>query len=211
RLGVVAHEGGEALGDAPGGHDPHRAARVGVDLLGDRDDVPVVGQDDDLLGRHRLDGGQQVGRRRVHRLAAGDDALHAEAVEDALDAVAGGDGDDRGGDRLGDVRRDLDDVLRRGLPHPPLLLDLLHEVGDADLPGAPAVDARLDGRPDVVGVDVAVPDAVAAHDDDRVADAGPHVLEPGDGLVRRLQQVHDLVAQVGDAVVRLVATGLDQV
>ena len=56
------------------------------------------------------------------------------------------------------------------------------------------------GGADVVGVDVAVPDAVAADDHDRVADARPHVLERGDGLVRRLEEVHDLVAQVADVV-----------
>ena len=87
--------------------------------------------------------------------------------------------------------------------HPALLLelpDLLEEVGDADLLGAAGVERGLDGGADVVGVDVAVPDPVAAHHDDGVADAGPHVLERRDGLVGRLEEVHDLVAQVAHAV-----------
>ena len=66
--------------------------------------------------------------------------------------------------------------------------------------GPPGVDAGLDGRADVVGVDVAVPEAVAADHDDGVADAGPHLLEGLDGVVRRAQEVHDLVAQVPDRV-----------
>jgi hypothetical protein len=56
-------------------------------------------------------------------------------------------------------------------------------------------------------VDVAVPDPVAAHDDDGVADAGPHVLEGRDGVVVRLQEVHHLVAEVGDVAV-LAALGV---
>ena len=84
------------------------------------------------------------------------------------------------------------------LAHPALLLDLLVEVGDADPCGAPGVHARLDGRADVVGVDVAVPQPVAADDDDGVADAGPHLLEGLDGVVGRVEQVHHLVAQVAD-------------
>ena len=58
--------------------------------------------------------------------------------------------------------------------------DLLEQVGDPDVAGPAGVDGGLDRGADVVGVDVAVPDAVAADDHDRVADAGPHVLERGD-------------------------------
>ena len=62
--------------------------------------------------------------------------------------------------------------------------------------GRPASSAGLDGRPDVVGVDVAVPQALPPDDDDRVADARPHLLKVGDGVGRGLEQVHDLEAQV---------------
>ena len=51
-----------------------------------------------------------------------------------------------------------------------MLLDLLVEVGDADVGGTPDRDAGLDGGADVVGVHVAVPDAVAADHHDRVAE-----------------------------------------
>ncbi len=71
------------------------------------------------------------------------------------------------------------------LAHPALLLDLLVEVGHPD-PVRPArVHAGLDGRADVVGVDVAVPQPVAADHHDGVADAGPHLLERLDGVVGR--------------------------
>ena len=165
-LGVVGQKRGEALADAPGGHDRDRLGRLAVDLLGHRDDVLVVRQDHDPIGGAGLDRGEQVGGRRVHRLAAGDHPLHAEAVEDPPDAVADGHGDHRGGRRLGGVRR----LVEAGAAGDPLddpallleLLDLLEQVGDPDLLGAAGVDGRLDGGADVVGVDVAVPDAVAA-------------------------------------------------
>ena len=64
-----------------------------------------------------------------------------------------------------------------GLAHPALLFDLLDEVGDADLVRAARVDAGFDRGADVVRVDVAVPEAVAADDDDRVADRAPRVAE----------------------------------
>ena len=66
--------------------------------------------------------------------------------------------------------------------------------------GRPGVDPGLDGGPDVVGVDVAVPQPVAADHHDGVADARPHLLEVVDGVVRRVQEVHDLVAQVAHVV-----------
>ena len=66
--------------------------------------------------------------------------------------------------------------------------------------GLPDLDGRLDRCPDVVGVDVAVPHPVAADHDDGVADAGPDLLEPLDGVVGRGEQVHDLVAEIADRV-----------
>ena len=41
-----------------------------------------------------LDGVEQFGRRRVHRLAAGDDALHAELGEQLDESVAAAHGND---------------------------------------------------------------------------------------------------------------------
>ena len=87
--------------------------------------------------------------------------------------VADRDRDDTGGDVLDGAPRT---VGRRLLADPRLLLaflDLLEQVGDADLGGTPGDDAGLDGGADVVGVHVAVPDAVAADDDDRVAERAP--------------------------------------
>ena len=55
-----------------------------------------------------------------------------------------------------------------------LVGDLLEQVGDPDLlrPAA-EVERHLDRGADVVGVDVAVPQPVAADDHDRVADRAP--------------------------------------
>ena len=68
--------------------------------------------------------------------------------------------------------------------------------------GLPISIAASMAAADVVGVDVAVPHPVAPDDDDGVADAGPHVLEPFDGVVGRGEQVHDLVAEIADRVLR---------
>ena len=96
-------------------------------------------------------------------------------------------------------------TVPRRLADPALLFDLLEEVGDPDGAGPAGVERRLDGRADVIGVDVAVPQAVPADHHDRVAEAGPHLLERRDGLVGRLEQVHDLVAQAGQVGVGIVA------
>ena len=68
-------------------------------LLGDGDDVLVVGQDHHLLAGCGVDGRQQVGGRGVHRLSAADHVVDAERPEDAPDALAGADGDDGAADR----------------------------------------------------------------------------------------------------------------
>ena len=96
RPGVVLQKGGEALLDAGGLDDEGGLGRELADLLGDGNDVLVVGQDHDLGARDRLDHLEDLLGRRVHRLAAGDDVVDAERVEDAPDAVAGRHRDDRG-------------------------------------------------------------------------------------------------------------------
>ena len=85
----------------------------------------------------------------------------------------------------------------RALTHPALLLHLLEQVGHPDGARPAGVEGRLDGRTDVIGVDVAVPQAVPADHHDGVPEAGPDLLERGDGLVGRLEQVHHLVAETG--------------
>ena len=85
----------------------------------------------------------------------------------------------------------------RRLSYPPLLLDLLPQVGHPDAPGAAGLDSRFDGRTDVVGVDVKIPQAVSADDHDRIAQSGAHLTKRRDGLIGRFQEVHDLIAQSG--------------
>ena len=125
-----------------------------------------------------------------------DDVVHAERVEDAADPVAGGDGDDRGHRGGPSGHRSADAPDSSALANPGLLLDLVEQVGDTDVAGPAGVEGGLDRGADVVGVDVAVPQAVASDDHDRVADAGPDVLEGRERVVGRLEEVHDLVAQV---------------
>ena len=197
-VGVVADERGERLDDARRRHDLDAAIGERVDLLRDGNDVLVVGQHDDALRRRRLDRLEDLRRRRVHRLAAGDDDLHAEAREQPADAVAHRDRDDRGLDR--GEGRDVAGAVPPAATHSCSCVDLLEQVGDPDLMRSARFDAGFDRGADVVGVDVAVPDAVAADDDDRVAERAPRVLERGDRRVGRVEQVHHLVAQAGDVV-----------
>ena len=80
-----------------------------------------------------------------------------------------------------------------------LLGDLLEQVGHPDLLRATVeVERDLDRRADVVRVDVAVPEAVAADDDDRVADRTPALLERLDPVVDEIHEVHDLVPLLAD-------------
>ena len=62
------------------------------------------------------------------------------------------------------------------------------------------IDARLDDGADVVGVDMAVPQSVAAHHHDRVAEGIPGDLELIDVLVGCGKQEHHLVAGAGGVV-----------
>ena len=59
----------------------------------------LFGQDHDLVGVDVLDRVEQLGGRRVERLPAADDALHAQVGEQLGQAVAAAHGDHRGGDR----------------------------------------------------------------------------------------------------------------
>ena len=65
-------------------------------VLGGKDDVAVVREDDRLSGTAALHGSEQLGGRGVHRAAAVDD-VRAEALEQERVAGARDDGDERAG------------------------------------------------------------------------------------------------------------------
>ena len=73
-------------------------------------DVAVVGQDDDLIGRQLGDRLIEILGARVHRLAAGHDDMRAQAAEDVRQAFARRNHDDtgtvNGGERAGIGVRD---------------------------------------------------------------------------------------------------------
>ena len=56
-------------------------------------------------------------------------------------------------------------------------------------------DTGLDRGADVVGVHMAVPEAVAAHDDDRVAERVPRARNCGIDVIRRVEEEHHFVAR----------------
>ncbi len=98
-VGVVGNERRQRLRHRPGRHDHDRLLGQRLELLGDRDDVLVVRQHDDLVGVDPLDRLEQLRRRRVHRLAAGDDTLHTELGEEFDEATSRTDRHHGGGDR----------------------------------------------------------------------------------------------------------------
>ena len=175
--------------------DPPLGERV--DLLRDRHDVLVVGQHDHALRRGRLDRLEDLRGRRVHRLATGDDDLHTETRQQPTDTVAHTDRDDRGLDRRRQPPRSRRHRSRPSRARaPPARTDRSTRIWC----GRPGLDPGLHCRADVVGVHVAVPDAFAADDDDRVAERSPRVLEGRDRRVGRVEEVHHLVAQARNVV-----------
>ena len=86
-LGPKRDHRGDALGHAVRFDDMQLLLGQPHDLLGGGDDVAVVGQQEDFVVRDRFDGREHVLRAGIHRLAAFDDRVHAQALED-LDQAA---------------------------------------------------------------------------------------------------------------------------
>ena len=161
----------------------------------------LFGQDDDLVGRRRLDRFEDLRGRRVHRLAAGDDLLHAEA--------SGRCGGCRRRSRPRRPRSVTGSARRRRLvgatprlAHPALLLDLLEQVGDADVarPAGSRCAASIAAPMSSVWMwqfqmpsppTTTIESPMPAHTS----------LNAGIVVVGRLEEVHDLVAQVADVAV----------
>ena len=114
-LRVVHDERGQRLGHRSRRHDADVLRGQRVDLFGDRDDVLVVRQDHDVVGVDVLDRVEQFGRRRVHRLPTGHDALHAELGEQLHEPVAAAHRDD--GRRAPAAGRRLPAERRRAAGH----------------------------------------------------------------------------------------------
>ncbi|CAB4788814.1 unannotated protein [freshwater metagenome] len=99
----------------------------------------------------------------------------------------------------------------------PLLFDyFIKQVGDANLTGPSGIQSRLNGPTNVVGVDVAVVETLATHNHDGVTNTGPHFLEGRHLGVLGVEEIHDFVAQVGNAALavllaRLLGVHLDGV
>ena len=126
--------------------------------LGGHHDVRAVRQHDHLLGRQRVDRGQQVVGRGVERRAAVENR-HPERGEQGAHPVAGGDGH-RAADRI-----------RIGLRQPRVaLLDLLAHVGDIEVRDRSGAGEHRGGGVRIIGVDVDLERARVADDEHRVAD-----------------------------------------
>ena len=182
--GLVDGERGEALHLGLG--RDHRHPDVGVGLgraggdLGDPHGVAVVGEHDHLA---RTGGEDRV----EHLLGAGPtpgtalDDLGARLGEQRRQAGTGGDRDDA--------------PAAAGLGALPVGGGLLGEVGHPHPVGPPGLDPGLEGRPDVVDVDVDVPEPVAADDDEGVAERRERLAQGGDPVVVGVEEVHHLVGR----------------
>ena len=81
------------------------------------------------------------------------------------------------------------------------------QVGDPDPVGRADRQRGLDRGTGVIDVHVDVPQRVPAHDHQRVAEPGQPRLEPRDGLVGGVEQVHDLVGRPAVAVEHVLGIG----
>ena len=179
---VVRGEGREGL-DARPGRD-HRGPQSlvpglsGCDL-GDAEAVGVVRQQDHVAAPGSADSGEDLaGRRPPTRSAAHDGG--SGSLEELAEPVTRHHGHDTAS--LGG---------QRGRPGESGVAEVRH----ADAVRTAGLDAGLDGRPDVVDVDVDVPRRLAADDDQRVAEVGQRGPQLGDRLLGCVEEVHDLVGR----------------
>ena len=201
----VVTEAVAAVGDGDGRQPLHRRpCRDDADLPallagpgrgsgGDRDQFGIVGQHHALRRPRREDLAEDVVLGDPARTAG--DHPHALADEQLGEPVARDDGDDR--------------------PHPGLRRRGRdgRERADRDAVGPACLDPRLDGGPDVDGVDVDVPLAAAgrvdADDHEAVPERGQPGLQADDRLLVGVgEQVLDLAARPGWGLVRCVLAGV---
>ena len=181
--GLVDRERGEALDLRLGGdhRDPDGVVLLrgaGGDL-GGADGVGVVGQDHDL-GSAGADDGLEEHAGRGSPTGCALDHDRAGVAEQPGEAWAGGHRHDpAAGPFLGALRGRL---------------DLLGEVGDADPVGSAGGEAGLDRGPDVVDVDMDVPQPLTADHHEGVAERRQVALEPLDRRrVVAVEEIHHLV------------------
>ena len=156
---VEREQGRDPLGKAARGNHPHALVAELDDLLGRHDHVPVVGKQQDVVGRDGFDGGENVLGRRIHGLPTADHRVDSEAFQDSPKPVATGDGDERqvlGAGRTADILALQPMVLRRHVV----------DLEPAERPHAAGV--ADDGRR-FVGVDVDLDRGIVANHQRRFA------------------------------------------
>ena len=151
----------------------------------------MFGQHDHLGGGRRVDCGDDLLRRGVHRLAALDHAGRPEALEETPVSLPGRNDDDARLERRQPLQR-----LREAL----LALERLPmHVGDLDAVDRPGGRAQVERRARVVGVDVHLQRRRVTDDEERVAEllelglerlgVEPGSLDDEDGAVAELREL----------------------
>ena len=210
----VADDRREArLHGAGGDHAGRLAGDLGR-LLGGEDDVRVVREHEHLGGGCRLDRGDDLLGRGVHRLPALEHPRGAVPLEEPAVAGAGDDGNDAGLERVVGVGH----VRHRPEEAAGALLRLLVHVRDLDALERPEARPRRERRPGLVRVDVDLQRGLVADDEQRVAEALELRLEDGrvetvtlddeDGAVAELREL--LVDRVEARLVRRLGRCLRQ-
>src|SRR4029077_3273998 len=143
--------------------DVHLLLGQSDDLLGRRDHVAVVREQDHLVVGQRVDRGKHVLRARIHRLAALDDRVDPKPAKDVHHPATGDNGDQAHAVGPG----------RLGRPGGALAVEnssmLRRHVADADLHELAVATGQVDDPGRVVGVDVDFHQLGLADDEHRVA------------------------------------------
>ncbi len=163
-------------------------------LLGGHDHVLVVRQHDDLVRRHRFDRRDQVGRRRIHRLAAIHDP-GAAALEERTVPGSGRDGDHRGRFAIDGHR----------VQQPVFPLQRLHvHVRDLEAADRTARDTERQSAAWIIGVNVHLERALVADDEQRITDLLELGLERRQVEIVTLDDEDRAVAKAGKLLVNRV-------
>ena len=177
--GVEVQQSGDAHGDGAGGQNDHLTVSQLLGLLSSHDDVLVVGQNEDGLGRDALDGGKDVLGGGIHGLTAGDDSVSGQVGEDSLQALTGGDSNEA--IVAAGVNGSVDELaggvglLLGGsllLEALALLLagqELLVHILDLEVGEVAVLDGLAQDLAGVGGVDMEVDDVIVLDADDAVA------------------------------------------
>ena len=167
---IKYQHGRKAFRNGLGGQNTHFAISQVDGLLGSHDDVLVVGQNKDGLGRSGMDCRQDVVGGGVHGLTALDHIGHAQILEELLHTVASAHSYKAIG--IAGVHWGILEAASHRLADRLLVVGMLFpHIFDLDLGQSAVLQSILQGITGVVGVYMALDDVVIVHHHSTVANA----------------------------------------